>query len=89
VVNRGISERSIKREETSMREDSFRDKLTQLRGELNHQWKQFTPDDLARIDGTENLVVLLESRYGFARPRAEKEAAIFIREFRERILMAS
>ena len=72
-----------------MPEELFRDKLSQLRGELNHQWKQFTPDDLARIDGgKDDLVVLFETRYGFARPRAEREAAIFMHEFKERILMA-
>jgi hypothetical protein len=72
-----------------MREDLFKDKLTQLRGELIHQWQLFTPDDLAKVDGKDNLIGLFESRYGFARPRAEKEATLFIQEFQERILMAS
>jgi hypothetical protein len=72
-----------------MREDLFKDKLSQLRGELVHQWQQFTPDDLAKLDGKDNLIGLFESRYGFARPRAEKEAAGFIQKFQERILMSS
>jgi len=73
-----------------MNQDVLSTRWKQFRSELNYQWKQLTSDDLDRVQGKrDHLVVLLERRYGYARRRAEKEVDLFVREFADRLHKAS
>lgn len=46
----------------------------QLRGQIKIWWGNLTDDDLTKIDGKrENLVGVLQTRYGYAKERVEKE----------------
>jgi uncharacterized protein YjbJ (UPF0337 family) len=73
-----------------MHQDALRGKEKQLRGEMNYQWSQLTPEDIRSFDGNrDNLVGLLESRYGFARRRAEREADWFLAQFEDKLRRAS
>jgi uncharacterized protein YjbJ (UPF0337 family) len=73
-----------------MRTDTLRAKWKQFRNEANFHWTQFSSDDLDRIDGTrDNLVYLLERRYGYARRRAEREVERVMTEFADKLRRAS
>jgi hypothetical protein len=72
-----------------MQSQASRSKKTQLQNEANFQWSAFTPEDLHAFDGERNnLVGLLEARYGFARPRAEREADLFLSQFEDKLKRA-
>ncbi len=46
----------------------------QLRGQIREWWGKLTDDDLTKIDGKrENLVGVLQTKYGYAKERAETE----------------
>jgi len=73
-----------------MHSDVLRAKWKQFRTEVNHNWTQLSPDDLDGIDGEcDNLVCLLERRYGYARRRAEREVERVVMEFVDRLRRAS
>jgi len=73
-----------------MQEDVLRAKWKQFRSEVNHHWTQLSPDELDGIDGEcDSLVCLLESRYGYARRRAEREVERVVTEFEDRLRRAS
>ena len=73
-----------------MYHDVLRTRWKQFRSELSYQWKQLTSDELDRVQGKrDHLVVLLERRYGYARRRAEKEVDLFVSEFVDRLQKAS
>jgi uncharacterized protein YjbJ (UPF0337 family) len=73
-----------------MEGNALRAKWKQFRNELNHQWTELSSDDLDRIDGTrDNLVCLLEKRYGYARRRAEREVERVMTEFEDKLRRAS
>ena len=70
--------------------DILRDKWKQCKNELNYQWAQLTADELEQVDGQrDNLVILLEHRYGYTRRRAEKEVELFVTEFLDKLRRAS
>jgi uncharacterized protein YjbJ (UPF0337 family) len=57
-------------------------KWHQLRGALREQWGRLTDDDIRILLGrTENLVGLLEERYGYTREKAEQEVKSFLARF--------
>jgi len=73
-----------------MIQDALKAKWKHFRKELNYRWNQLSSDDIDRIDGKrDNLVSLLERRYGFARVRAEKEVDHFVNEFEDKLRRAS
>ena len=73
-----------------MRSDVLRAKWKQFRNELNYQWTQLSSDDLDGIDGRpDNLVYLLQRRYGYARRRAEREVERVVSEFEDKLRRAS
>ena len=73
-----------------MRSDVLRAKWKQFRNEVNYQWTQLSPDDLDGIDGRrDNLVCLLQRRYGYARRRAEREVERVVSEFEDKLRRAS
>ena len=73
-----------------MYQDVLRIRWKQFRNELNYQWKQLTSDELDRVQGKrDHLVVLLERRYGYARRRAEREVDLFVSEVADRLRRAA
>ncbi|HYR83185.1 MAG TPA: CsbD family protein [Terriglobia bacterium] len=73
-----------------MHKDVLREKWKHFRSELNDQWAELTSNDLDRVDGKrDNLVVILEHRYGYARRRAEREVDLVVSEFEAKLRRAS
>ena len=73
-----------------MQQDVLREKWKHFRNEINDHWTELSSDDLDQINGRrDNLVVLLESRYGYARRRAEKEVERVVTEFEDKLRRAS
>ena len=73
-----------------MAQDVLTTRWKQFRKELNYQCAELSPDDLDGIDGSrDSLVLLMESRYGFVRRRAEREVERIIVEFEDRLARAS
>jgi len=57
-----------------MNDDVLQGKWTQLKGKVKQQWAKLTDDDLDRISGKrEEIVGLLQERYGWERERATNE----------------
>ena len=72
-----------------MQQDLLRTKWKHFRNEINEHWTELSSDDLDRIDGRrDHLVGLLESRYGYARGRAEREVERVVTEFEARLRKA-
>jgi hypothetical protein len=73
-----------------MHSQIFASKAKHLRSEANSQWSLLTPEDLLGFDGQrEDLVRLLETRYGFAKLRAEREVDLFLHEFQDKVRKSS
>jgi len=52
----------------------------EMKGKLKERWGKLTDDDLKVVEGRQDqLVGMLEKRYGYAKDRAEKEANEFYR----------
>jgi hypothetical protein len=61
-----------------------------IRGELTGRWQQLTTSDVdACCADRSKLIDVLQSRYGYARKRAEKEAELFFGEFQDRLRLAA
>ncbi|MFO7662324.1 MAG: CsbD family protein [Chloroflexota bacterium] len=64
-----------------MNEDIFQGKWNQMKGKVKQQWGKFTDDDLDRISGKRDEIVgLMQERYGYDRARAESELDNFVRD---------
>jgi uncharacterized protein YjbJ (UPF0337 family) len=65
-----------------MNADIIKGKWHQLKGKARAQWGKLTDDELERINGDgEQLVGLVQERYGYARDKARQEVdAFFDRE---------
>ena len=73
-----------------MKHDVLRAKWKHFRSEIKNLWTEISSDDLDRVDGTRaDLVVLLESRYGYARRRAEREVERVVTEFEDKLRRAA
>jgi len=73
-----------------MQNDVLQSKSKQLQAEVAAYWAELTAADLHGIDGKrDNLVGLLETRYGFVRRRAEQEVDWFLDQFKDRLRKAS
>jgi len=69
--------------------DVLQTRWKHFRNEINHHWTHLTADDLDGINGRrDNLVILLESKYGYARRRAEREVERVVTEFEDRLRRA-
>jgi uncharacterized protein YjbJ (UPF0337 family) len=54
--------------------DTLRGQWTQIKGEIKSKWGKLTDDELTRVEGDmEKLIGVLQTRYGYARGRAEQE----------------
>jgi uncharacterized protein YjbJ (UPF0337 family) len=73
-----------------MQKDALVAKWKHFRTEINDQWSELSSDDLDQINGRrDNLVLLLENKYGYARQRAEREVERVITEFENKLRRAS
>jgi uncharacterized protein YjbJ (UPF0337 family) len=62
-----------------MNADVLKGKWLQLKGKARSQWGKLTDDELEQINGDgEQLVGLLQERYGYAKDRAQREVDTFI-----------
>jgi hypothetical protein len=61
-----------------------------LRGEIARRWEQLTESEIDDCcTDMSKLIDVLETRYGYAKSRAEKEAELFLGEFHDRLRMAA
>jgi uncharacterized protein YjbJ (UPF0337 family) len=73
-----------------MYRDVLRTRWKHFRNEINAHWAELSSDELDRIDGRrDNLVVLLESKYGYAHGRAEREVERVVTDFELKLRRAS
>ncbi|MGV3592453.1 MAG: CsbD family protein [Gammaproteobacteria bacterium] len=57
-----------------MNEDIVKGKWKELRGKVRERWGKVTGDDVDRLHGTsDELIGLLQQRYGYEREQARKE----------------
>lgn len=57
-----------------MNEDIVKGKWKELRGKVRERWGKVTGDDVDRLKGTsDELIGLLQQRYGYEREQARKE----------------
>lgn len=62
-----------------MNQDIFEGKWNQFKGKVKQQWGELTDDDLNRISGKRDEIVgLVQERYGWERERAESELDKFL-----------
>jgi uncharacterized protein YjbJ (UPF0337 family) len=57
-----------------MNEDIFEGKWKEMHGQVKEWWGKLTDDDLEQASGNaEQIVGLLQQKYGYTRQRAEEE----------------
>lgn len=62
--------------------DILEGKWKQLKGKAQQQWGKLTNDELDQISGKrEELVGLVQEKYGYARARAEEEVDDFMAHY--------
>ena len=58
----------------TLNKDILEGKWKQMRGQAKEWWGKLTDDDLDRVAGkSEQLIGLLQEKYGYTRERAEEE----------------
>ena len=61
-----------------MNKDQFEGKWHEYKGKIKEKWGKLTDDDLNEIRGNkEALIGKIQSRYGYAKEKAEEELAHF------------
>jgi uncharacterized protein YjbJ (UPF0337 family) len=62
-----------------MNEEVLKGKWREIQGDVKKQWGKLTDDDLMVISGQkEKLVGVLQTKYGYAKDKAEDEYKSFI-----------
>ena len=57
-----------------MNKDEFEGKWKQMRGQFKEWWGKLTDDDLERVAGKyDQLIGVIQEKYGYTRERVEKE----------------
>ena len=65
-----------------MNQDILTGKWKQMRGQVKQWWGKLTDDDLDKIEGrSDQMIGLLQQRYGYAREKAEEEYNRFTSSF--------
>ena len=65
-----------------MNTDILKGKWKEMKGKVKEQWGNLTDDDLDRIEGRSDQVIgLLQQRYGYAKDKAEAEYNRFVERF--------
>jgi len=60
--------------------DMMQGKWHELKGQVKQQWGKLTDDDITRLSGkTEELVGVLQRRYGYGKAQAEIEINNWVR----------
>ena len=60
--------------EPTMNQDIFEGKWKQVQGQVKEWWGKLTDDDLERVGGkADQLVGILQQKYGYTKEQAEKE----------------
>jgi len=68
--------------EDLMKKDVIQGKWREMKGKVKEQWGKLTDDDLDKIEGkAEQLLGLLQQRYGYARDKAEEEYKRFMEKY--------
>jgi uncharacterized protein YjbJ (UPF0337 family) len=66
--------------EDVMNWDQVQGNWLQAKGKVKQQWAKLTDDDITRINGKqEELLGLLQQRYGYAKEQAQKEVENWIK----------
>ena len=69
-----------------MNEDIYEGKLKEMRGQIKEWWGKLTDDDLEQAGGNaEQIVGLLQQKYGYTRERAEDEFNSRLNEAKEAV----
>lgn len=67
-----------------MNKDIFEGKWKEMRGQIKEWWGELTDDDLDQAAGNaEQIVGLLQQKYGYTRERAEQEFNRRLEEVKE------
>jgi len=65
-----------------MNVDILKGKWKEMKGKVKEQWGNLTDDDLDRIEGRSDQVIgLLQQRYGYAKDKAEEEYNRFVQRW--------
>ena len=65
----------------NVNEDILQGKWKQFRGKVKEEWGELTDDELDQIEGRrDQLVGLLQEKYGYSKARAEREYDNFLDE---------
>jgi uncharacterized protein YjbJ (UPF0337 family) len=67
-----------------MNKDIFEGKWKQMRGQVREWWGKLTDDELEQAGGkADQLIALLQQKYGYSREQAEQEFERRIKEAKE------
>jgi uncharacterized protein YjbJ (UPF0337 family) len=67
----------------SLNQDVLAGKWKQARGKAKQMWGKLTDNDLDRVSGhVDQLVGVIQERYGYTREQAEQEVAKFMGQFK-------
>jgi uncharacterized protein YjbJ (UPF0337 family) len=66
-----------------MNKDVFEGKWKEMRGQIKEWWGKLTDDDLEQAGGkAEQMIGLIQQKYGYTREHAEEEFNRRLREFK-------
>ena len=69
-----------------MNRDIIEGRWNELKGQIKGQWAKLTDDDIPRANGkTEELVGVLQQRYGYEKEEAKKQVERFADSVKQRI----
>jgi uncharacterized protein YjbJ (UPF0337 family) len=67
-----------------MNDDILNGRWKEIKGEFKQTWGKLTDDDLVEVEGKEEqLLGLLQQKYGYAKEKAEEEYKKFIDRYRK------
>jgi uncharacterized protein YjbJ (UPF0337 family) len=67
-----------------MNEDILKGRWKEIKGAAKETWGELTDDDLVQVEGKEEqLLGLLQQRYGYAKEKAEEEYKGFMDRYRK------
>jgi uncharacterized protein YjbJ (UPF0337 family) len=67
-----------------MNDDILNGRWKEIKGEFKQTWGELTDDDLVEVEGKEEqLLGLLQQKYGYAKEKAEEEYKGFIDRYRK------
>jgi len=82
-----ISRRDFKKRfqgEITMNDNILKGKWHEIQGDVKKQWGKLTDDDLMTISGKkEKLVGVLQTKYGYAKDKADAEYKSFIGKYKK------